>query len=368
MSSSAKNLLILALVLVFLGLIILSSAGIAEGQRKFDSPYYYLFHQFLNGALPGFFFLLIFSKINYKFWRKISLPILIFNLFLLLAVFSSHFGFSAKGASRWIGLGFFSFQPAETLKFSLIIYFAAWFSGRSEKMKDWSYSVFPFFIVLGFVGLLLALQPDVGTLGIVVLIALAMYFFAGAKASHFFSLIAVLMASFFVLINLAPYRFNRFLAFFNPTADPQGISYHINQALLGIGKGGIFGVGFGQSQQKLLSFLPETVGDSIFVVVAEELGIIGAGILIILILSLIVQLVRIAQKAPDRFSQLFLLGMAVWIAGQTFVNIGAITGLMPLTGIPLPFISYGGTSLAMLLGGLGIALNIANNSKLKTRR
>lgn len=362
MTSSAKTLVTITLILVAFGLVILSSAGIAEGQRKFGSSYYYFYHQLLYGLLPGLVLFFAFSKIKYKFWKKASLPLLIFSLFLLLAVFSSRLGFSAKGASRWVDFGFFSFQPAEILKLSLIIYFAAWFSGRNEKKGNWSYSIFPFFIVLGFVGLLLALQPDVGTLGIVALIALAMYFFAGAKTSHFFGLIAVLAVNFFILVNLAPYRFNRFLSFFNPTADPQGISYHINQALLGIGRGGIFGVGFGQSQQKI-NFLPETVGDSIFVVVAEELGLIGAGILIALILALTMQIVRIAKNAPDRFSQLFLLGMAIWIAGQTFINVGAITGLIPLTGIPLPFVSYGGSSLAVLLAGLGVAVNIANERR-----
>ena len=360
MSSSAKNLLTLVFILVIFGLIALSSAGIVESQRKFGSSYYYFSHQVLYGLLPGLLLLFIFAKVKYKFWKKISLPLLIFSLFALMAVFTSRFGFSAKGAARWINIGFFSFQPSEILKFSLIIYFAAWFSGRNEKIQSWSYSVVPFFVVFGFVGLLLAFQPDVGTLGIVALIALAMYFFAGAKLTHFFGLIGFLAVSFFLLVHLAPYRFNRFLAFFNPGSDPRGISYHINQALLGIGRGGVWGVGFGQSQQKI-NFLPEPVGDSIFAVVAEELGLIGAGVLIALLVLLSLQIVKIAHNTNDRFAQLFLLGITVWIAGQAFINISAISGLLPLTGIPLPFVSYGGTSLAMILASLGIAINIANS-------
>ena len=289
------------------------------------------------------------------------MPILILSLLMLIAVFMPSLGLTAKGATRWIKLGFLSFQPAEILKFGLIVYFAAWFSGRSEKMKNWSYSIFPFFIIFGFVGLLLALQPDIGTFSIISLIALAMYFFAGAKTKHFLILIVVLGVNLFALVNLAPYRFARFLAFFNPAIDPQGISYHINQALLGIGRGGIWGVGFGQSQQKI-NFLPESVGDSIFAVLAEELGLIGAGVLVVLLLLLSLQIVKIARNAPDRFSQLFLFGITIWIIGQAFINIGAITGLIPLTGIPLPFVSYGGTSLAVILASLGIAVNIANNS------
>src|SRR3989344_5931501 len=366
MTQSAKKLLILIFILVVFGLIILLSAGSVEGQRKFNSSYYYFYHQILNGVLPGVFLLFVFSKIKYKFWRKLSLPILILSLLMLIAVFLPSLGLSAKGATRWLKLGFLNFQPAEILKFGLIIYFAAWFSGRSEKIENWSYSIFPFFIILGFVGLLLALQPDIGTFGIVALIALSMYFFAGAKTKHFLTLIAVLSAGLFILVNIAPYRFARFLTFFKPMIDPQGISYHINQALMGIGRGVIWGVGFSQSQQKI-NFLPEPVGDSVFVILAEELGLIGAGGLIILFLALSLQILKIARNAPDRFSQLLLFGIVVWIAGQSFINIGAITGLIPLTGIPLPFVSYGGTSLAMILSSLCIAVNVANQKKNKIK-
>lgn len=360
-STAGKTLTITVFLLSIFGLIMLSSAGIVDGQKKFGSAYYYFYHQLLYGFLPGLLLFLIFSKIRYKFWKKISLPILITATLLLLAVFTPKFGLVFKGAARWLNLGLFSLQPSEILKFGLIVYFAAWFSGRSEKARNWSYSVIPFLVVLGFVVFLLALQPDIGTLSIVILIAVAMYFFAGAKLSHFFGLGAVLAAVIFLLVQFAPYRLDRLIAFFNPTADPQGISYHINQALLGIGQGGIWGVGFGQSQQKT-GFLPEPVGDSIFVVIAEELGLIGAGMLIFLFLFLAVQLVRIAQQTNDRFAQLFVLGLVVWIVGQAFINIGAISRLLPLTGVPLPFVSYGGTSLAVILASLGIAVNITNRS------
>ena len=166
---------------------------------------------------------------------------------------------------------------------------------------------------------------------------------------------------FFLLVQFAPYRLNRLLAFVNPSADPQGIAYHVNQAKLGIARGGILGVGFGQSQQKI-NFLPEPVGDSIFAIVVEELGLVGGAFLLGVILWLSLGLIKISRQTNDRFAQLFLLGLTVWIAGQAFINIAAISGLIPLTGIPLPFISYGGTSLAILLASLGIAQNIANRS------
>lgn len=357
-SSSSKSIIVPVFILVLFGLAMLSSAGIIDGQRKFDSAYYYFAHQLLYGLLPGLFLFWVGTKIKYQLWKKLSMPLLILSLGFMVAIFAPGVGVGARGALRWIHLGFLSFQPSEVLKLTLIIYFSAWFSGRTEKVKSWSYSVVPFLVILGFVGILLAKQPDVGTLSIVVMIAITMYFLAGAEMRHFAGLMAALAVVFFLLIQFAPYRLNRLLAFVNPSADPQGIAYHVNQARLGIGRGGLFGVGFGQSQQKI-NFLPEPVGDSIFAIVAEELGLMGGAFLLGLLLWLALALIKISQQTNDRFAQLFLLGLTVWITGQAFINIAAISGLIPLTGIPLPFVSYGGTSLAVLLGALGIASNIA---------
>jgi len=360
-SNSSKSVIVPVFILVLFGLTMLSSAGIVDSQNRFGSSYYYFVHQLLYGLLPGLLLFWICSKIKYPLWKKLAVPLLLLSLGLLVAVFWPSLGVAARGAVRWLKLGFLSFQPAEVLKLTLIIYFAAWFSGRSERVKSWSYSVVPFLVILGFVGILLVKQPDVGTLSIVVFIAIAMYFLAGAETKHFVGLMVLLAVIFFLLIQFAPYRLNRLLAFVNPSADPQGIAYHVNQAKLGIARGGIFGVGFGQSQQKI-NFLPEPVGDSIFAIIVEELGLLGGAFLLGLFLWLSLVLIKISRQTGDRFAQLFLLGLMVWIAGQAFINIAAISGLIPLTGIPLPFISYGGTSLAILLTGLGIAQNIANRS------
>lgn len=361
MSLSNKSIIVPVFILALFGLVMLSSAGIVDGQKRFGSSYYYFIHQLIYGLLPGVCLFWLCSKIKYNFWKKLSLPLLILSLGLLMAVFVPNVGVAARGAMRWIRIGFLSFQPAEVLKLSLIIYFAAWFSGRHEKVKSWSYSAVPFLVILGFVGILLVKQPDVGTLSIVVIIAIVMYFLAGAEMRHFLGLMVLLGAVFFLLVQFVPYRLNRLLSFINPATDPQGISYHVNQARLAIGRGGLLGVGFGQSQQKI-NFLPEPVGDSIFAIVVEELGLVGGAFLIGLILWLAAVLVKVSQQTHDRFAQLFLLGLTVWIAGQAFINIAAISGLVPLTGIPLPFISYGGTSLAILLAGLGIAQNIVIRS------
>lgn len=359
---SDNSLLLIIGILIIFGLTILSSAGIIEGQNKFGSSQYYLIRQIQNGLLPGIALFLIFSRIKYKFWQKVSIPLFLASILLLVFVFLPSFGTALKGAQRWLYIGGLSFQPSEILKLSVIVYFASWFARRDARTSQWSHSAAPFFIVLGFISLLLAMQPDIGTLIVVVFISLVVYFSAGANMKHFFALLAILFLIFSVLVYIEPYRLNRILTFFNPYSDIEGRSYHIRQAILGIGSGGVFGVGFGKSQQKI-NFLPEPVGDSIFVVLAEELGLVGAGALIILFLVLAFKLISIAKYAPDTFSQLFVIGTTAWITGQAFINIGAVSGLIPLTGIPLPFISYGGTALASILAALGIVNNIARYTK-----
>lgn len=359
----AKTITILTFVLVVFGLVILSSAGIVEGYKKFDSPYYYLTHQLLYGVLPGAFLFFLLSRINYKFWRKVSLPLLIGVIGLLVLVFVPQFSYGFRGAQRWIDFGLFRFQPSELLKLALVIYLAAWFSSRQPgSARRGSYKtvsvLIPFLLVLGFTGLLLISQPDMGTLIVVTIISIAMYFFAGAKFSHFLIMILVLAILLGALAVFEPYRFDRLKAFINPNIDKQGTSYHINQALIGIGSGGLFGRGFGQSQQKF-NYLPEPVGDSIFAIYVEELGFVGASVLIALFVWFVLILAQIARRTSDSFGTLLVLGIAIWITSQSFINIAAISGLVPLTGIPLPFISFGSSALVSLLAGLGIVANIA---------
>lgn len=349
------------LILIIVGLIILSSAGIIDAQKKFGSSYYYLNHQLLYGILPGLALMFLFSKIDYKIWRKLSLLMLFGVLFLMIMVFMPRFGLGLKGASRWINLVGFTFQPSELLKLSLIIYLAAWFGGRDQRLKNWVYGMAPFFLVLSFIGILLALQPDIGTLIIVSIIALGIYFVAGVSMKHFFAVIMVLLIGVISLIVIEPYRFNRIKSFINPSLDPRGISYQVNQSMISIGSGGLFGVGFGRSTQKY-GFLPEIVHDSIFAVLAEELGLVGSAVIIGLFLFLSFNLTRIAGRVSDKFGMLLVMGINIWIISQAFINIAAMSGLAPLTGIPLPFISYGGTATISLLAGLGIVLNIARRT------
>ncbi|PJE50926.1 MAG: putative lipid II flippase FtsW [Candidatus Yanofskybacteria bacterium CG10_big_fil_rev_8_21_14_0_10_36_16] len=357
----SKILVILVFVLLLVGLIIISSAGVIEGQKKFDDSYYFLKRQLMLGVLPGlvaFFFL---SRIKHEKWRKLALFILLGAVALTVAVFIPALGYSVKGAQRWVGIGPIAFQPSEFLKLALIIYLAALFSKREKHMEKLSYSMAPFIFVMVFIAFLLVKQPDVGTLSLLVAIGISMYFFYGAKLSHFGIIILVCILLLALLVWIAPYRFDRVQAFLDPEADVRGISYHINQALIGIGSGGIWGTGIGLSQQKL-NYLPEPVGDSIFAILVEETGFIGGVVVVGLFLALNMLLISIAKDAKNRFGQLFVLGMAVWISGQAFMNMAALIGLMPLTGIPLPFISFGNSALVSLMAGLGIVVNISNQS------
>jgi cell division protein FtsW len=366
-SKSGRALTVLTFVFVVFGLIMLSSAGVVEGQKRFGSASYYFTHQLLYGALPGAALFLLFSKINYKFWRKIALPLLIVVTGLLVLVFVPGIGYGLKGARRWVDFGFFSFQPSEFFKLALVLYLAAWFSRHEGRVSGGLHSAAPFFLVFGFAGFLLLLQPNMGTLVLVALIAVSMYFFAGAKPTHFIALVLILAVLVGAFSILEPYRFDRmktfFISFVSPgAADVQGKAYHINQALLGIGSGGIFGLGFGQSRQKLFNYLPEPVGDSIFAIIVEELGFVGAVVLLSLFLSLTLTMVVIAKSAHNQFGRLLVFGITTWITGQALVNISSITGLVPLTGIPLPFISFGSSSLVSVMAGLGIAANVSRRS------
>ncbi len=354
-----KKLLWTVGALIIFGLAVLSSAGIVDAQKKFGTSYYYFYHQLLYGILPGLLIAYVVSRIKYDIWRKLALPILFGALLLTALVFVPSLGYGAKGAVRWINLRGFVFQPAEVLKLSLIIYFAAWFGSRYDRLKSWVYGVAPFFILLGFVTLLLALQPDIGTLLIAGLIALGMYFVAGVNMKQLGGIIFVAIAAVSILTVSSSYRRERILTYIHGgDHDPRGSSYQVNQAAIAIGSGGIFGVGFGHSTQKF-GFLPEPVGDSIFAIIVEELGLLGGLFTMVLFVALSWTLTRIAIGVSDPFARLFVSGVNIWIMGQAFVNIAAISGLAPLTGIPLPFISYGGTATIALLVALGIVYNIA---------
>src|SRR4030042_3047780 len=348
-------LAITTFALLVFGLVMISSAGVAISKYRFNDGYYFFKHQLFYGILPGLFLMFLAQKIDYRLWKKFAFFLFIVNLFLLVLVFMPGLGLKFQGASRWIKLGPFYFQSSEMLKLTLILYLAVWLEGKKELKTDLFEGFIPFLAILGLVGFLIIKQPDMGTLGIIVLIAMSVYFLSGAKASHIAAMIGIGAAAFLALVKFESYRANRLLVFLHPELDPQGMGYQINQALLAIGSGGLFGLGLGHGRQKF-NYLSGPVGASIFAIISEEVGLIGVTILVLLFLAFAMRGFKIAKNAPDTFGRLVAVGITSWIVFPGLINIAAISGLIPLTGITLPFISYGGTSIFFSMIGVGILL------------
>ena len=349
--------LILVGVLVIFGLLILYSASLSLGNKRFDNPNYYFKEQLLKGVLIGLVGFGLALKVPYQFFKKYSFIFLIASIALLILVFLPDVGFAFGGARRWVKLGPIFFQPAEIVKLTFLIYLAAWFEARRKDIGSAFGGLVPFLIIIGIIGVLLLAQPDMGTFGVIALSGLAMYWVAGGRNRHLGFIIALGIISFFALAWIAPYRWQRITVFLNHLENPQGSGYHINQALSAIGIGGIGGVGVGKARSS--TYLPEAAGDSIFAVLAEELGLLGVSVTMLLYLFFGVRGYQLARQSPDYFSRLLTVGVTSWILIQSFINIASISGSFILTGVPLPFISYGGTALSTTLIAVGIVANIS---------
>lgn len=353
-------LLLIVVTLVAFGLVMLASASAPSGYDRFGDSYYYLKHQIVFGLIPGLFGMFLMSRVPYVFWKRNAMALLLVSIVLLVLVFIPGLSAGIGAAHSWVSVGgWFSFQPSEIVKLTFLFYLCAWLASRGEEgMKNISSGFATFAIVLGGVTALLAAQPDIGTMSVLAGVAVAVYFAAGAPMPYVGGLIGGGVAALALLISIAPYRAARFTTFLNPELDPQGIGYHINQALLAIGSGGWLGLGYGHSRQKF-QYLPEVFGDSIFAVIAEEMGLIVAVALICLFLAFLWRALLTAKRAPDAFGRYVALGVGAWIALQAFVNIGAMVAILPITGVPMPFVSYGGTSLAIAMCAVGVVLNIS---------
>jgi cell division protein FtsW len=347
-----KTFFYLIVVLVILGLIAVADASAPQALNIFKDKFYFVKQQAI-WATFGFFLLFIASKIKYSFWEKIATVAFWGSLILLIIVLIPGIGSRVLGARRWIFLGPISVQPSEIVKFTMALYLAK--LGAKEK------GIISYLIPIGLISFLIMLQPDLGTTLIILSIGLAQIFVSGINFLKFIgvSILGFLGSLAFALSS--SYRRERLLTFFHQSQDPLGRDYHLRQILLALGSGGLFGVGLGSSRQKFL-FLPEAATDSIFAIIAEEIGFIGAGIIIILIIVFLLRALKIAQKAPDRFSFMLGTGLTIWIASQVVLNIASMVSLVPLTGVPLPFFSYGGSALSMILVSCGILLNISKYS------
>ncbi len=350
--------------IILFGLIMLMSASAPNGYAQFGDSYYFLKHQFIFGFIPGVAAMFAFSKIPYTFWKMHAWNLLILSIVLLVAVFIPGLSAGIGTAHSWISIGgVFSLQPSEVVKLTFLFYLAAWLGQRgSHGVRDVNSGLLPFVLVLGSVLGLLIIQPDVGTMSIIAGMSLIVYFIAGAPVTYVLGFVLAGLTGLGLLISLAPYRAARFTTFLHPELDPQGIGYHINQALLALGSGGMFGLGYGHSRQKF-QYLPEVATDSVIAVIGEELGMMMVLLVLFAFLAFVWRSIEIAKGAPDAFSKLVVVGVTAWITLQAFVNIGSMVALMPITGVPLPFISYGGTALAVSMAAVGVVLNISRYSK-----
>ncbi len=347
------------IILLVFGLIMLTSAGSAVGHEKFGDSYFFIKRQLLFGVLPGLFLFFFFSKLDYHILKRWSTVFFILAIILLISVFIPGLG-SAYGtnAKSWLVLFNYSIQPSELVKLAMIVFVAALISQKGKNIAQFKNGFLPA-LGMGLIPIVLVvLQPDIGTVSILFAILFGLLFVGRAKLSHIFGLALSGIGALIIMIMAAPYRAARFMTFLHPELDPQGVGYHINQAFLAIGSGGILGRGLGHSLQKF-QYLPEVAADSIYAIIAEEMGFVFAVGIIILLILIAMRGFVVAKNADDEFGRLLVSGIIIWFTTQSFMNIGAMVGIMPLTGVPLPFVSHGGTALAIAMGAVGIMVSVS---------
>lgn len=361
MNKFGAALFLITLLLTGTGLFILYESSSYTALLHIGDKYYFIKNQALWISI-GIISALIISRINYGIYRKLSIPLLLGTFILLIAVFIPGIGLELKGAHRWINLGFTVLQPSELLKITFTLYLAAWLAS-SEKKK-----LISFLGLLGFCVGLVIIEPDLGTATIISATAILVYFYSGAKVREFVGIIALFLAAIAILIAIAPYRAARFAAFINfDSSDLSTTSYHVKQILISVGSGGLTGVGIGNSVQKY-AYLPENTTDSIFAIYAEETGFIGSMLLLIVYFIQLLFGFFISLNCKDTFGRLLSFGIIIFIGIQAVINIASQVVLFPLTGVPLPFISYGGSAMVINFVSIGILMSVARYSKIKHER
>lgn len=356
--------LISILILLIGGYLIFSSASLGLLSKQSAKYANVSFTQTVFGLIFGIIACIATTQINYKIYRKYSFYLFVLSFLATLLVFVPGLGVEHGGAHRWIYLGGISFQTSELLKIAFILYFATWLASVKEKTGTFKHGFLPFVILIAVVGAALLKQPDTDTFFIICFAGIAMFLSAGGQWKYFLILMVIGVAGLGIIAYERPYVMNRITTFINPGNNDLSSGYQIQQSLIAIGSGGLTGRGFGQSIQKF-NFLPEPIGDSIFAVAGEEFGFVGAVGIIALFIFFAFRGLKIAGKLADPFARLVVVGIVIMVVSQAFVNIGAMVGILPLSGIPLPFISQGGTALFMALAEMGIVLNISKSAKKK---
>jgi cell division protein FtsW len=355
------NLFLVTMILVAVGTVMIYSASSVFAYENYGNSAYFL-KRHIMFLFAGFIAAALLMSFDYGKLKNFSKPFLLFSIFLLVAVFIPGIGRTAGGARRWISLAGLSFQPSEIAKLALVLYAADVLSRKQSEIKDFLYGFLPLVISLGVCILLILAEPDLGTAVALALLIIVMAFIAGVDLKQLFMVIMPGIVALIGLIALKPYRVKRMIAFSNPWSDPKGAGFQIIQSMIAMGSGGIFGVGLAHSKQKLF-YLPEAHTDFIFSIIGEELGLIGtAGVLILFVMFIWLGF-KIAYSARDLFGQFLAFGLVAMLALQVMINIAAVTAMIPTKGLPLPFISYGGTSLVYSLASVGLLLNIAKHRR-----
>jgi cell division protein FtsW len=352
-----------AIVLVVIGLVFVYSASFAIALDAYDNVYYFVIRQ-TGAALIGLVLMVGIARIDYRLLRFASPFLMLGAVLSLTAVL--FLGSDAYGARRWIPIGPLPpFQPSEFAKLALIIYISAWLASRGGTLKSFALGFLPFIFLVGVVAALIIMEPDTGTAAIIVMTTAALFFLAGASITHFGAVIGIVLVAGVLLITSGEYRSDRILAFTSAEDDPAGVGFHTLQLLIALGSGGIEGLGLGVSRQKFF-YIPAAHTDGIFAIIGEETGFIGAIVVVAFFAYLVYRGFRVAMNSRDDFGSYLAMGIVCWIAFQALINIGGITRSIPLTGIPLPLISYGGSSLVMTMAGIGVLLSVSRYGKDKT--
>lgn len=357
-----KSLITAVSVLIISGLVLLFSASSVVSYARFGNTYHYFLNQLFALGI-GLVAFIIVSKIDYRVWRKYAFLFLVFSIVLLILVFVPGIRSEYGTARSWINLFGHSFQPAEMVKLSFLIYLATWLEAKKGDLGSFANGIIPFLFILGIISLLMLAQPDLGTLFIIVFTSMLVFFVGGGKLKHIF--LVVILAGLLLFLTLSiksSYQNDRFKCLKDPSYSSQDKCYQINQSLIAVGSGGWFGRGLGQSRQKFM-YLPEVWGDSIFSIAAEEIGFVFSTLLLLLFLFIFYRGLIIARGAPDLYGRTLATGIVIWLAVQTFLNIGGMINLIPMTGVPLPFVSAGGSAILSALIAIGILVNISKQTK-----
>jgi len=348
-------------IILVLGLLMLSSATAIIAFERSQDTYFFVRQQLSHGLLPGIVLFFIAIHLDFSIFKKFKWTFFSLTVGLLLVVFIPGLASVRNNVSSWISIGPISLQTSDLAKITFIFWLSSWLISRQKSMDSFTATTLPFIVFVGFVAGLLMMQPDMGTMMIFVVIALAIFVASNAKILHIITLGIMGCLGLVAMILQAPYRFERVKTLFNPEADILGTGYQVYQALLAIGSGSWFGVGIGQSRQKF-NYLPEVAGDSIFAIIGEELGYVFSAAIIVLFFIVSLRGLKIAKEANSLYLSLIAIGITTLVAFQVLINIGSMLGLVPLTGIPLPFISLGGTNLAVLLASMGVLTSISKQT------